>query len=273
MSGAGPPFPGIMDASFSFGPEGQCRGYFGRDVLRGLTAGIDEFHAAKARERQFRVLGSALLGAFMWLDDPELIQRIADFPYASVVITKQSRDTRQQARLDRLQELLQHSRGFPAEALPGLEYLMTHQEGEIPVVGPGSPKPRIMLPALRTIGYRRTGNGLVPILHTKMVLLGEVWWHDEDEFGIADVISFRPQRLWMASANGTASSRGNLESGLWLQDPALLREAQKFLTGLLRHSEEFDPDADLPEPDLVEPEFDDVAFADYLAAMPDEDKQ
>lgn len=106
-----------------------------------------------------------------------------------------------------------------------------------------------------------------------MVLLGEVWWHDEGEFGIADVIGFRPQRLWMASANGTASSRGNLESGLWLQDPALLREAQKSLTGLLRHSEEFDPDADLLEPDLVEPEFDDVAFAEYLAAMPDEDEQ
>ena len=102
MSGASTSLPGSMDASFAFGPEGRWRGYFGRDVLRGLIAGIDEFHAAKARERRFRVLGSALLGAFMWLDDPELVQRIADFPYASVVITKQSRDTRQQARLDRL---------------------------------------------------------------------------------------------------------------------------------------------------------------------------
>jgi hypothetical protein len=32
---------------------------------------------------------------------------------------------------------------------------------------------------------------------TKMVLLGEVWWHDEDDFGTADVIGFRPQRLWI----------------------------------------------------------------------------
>jgi hypothetical protein len=43
--------------------------------------------------------------------------------------------------------------------------------------------------------------------NTKMVLLGELWWHDEDEFGTADMIGFRPQRLWVASANGTASSR------------------------------------------------------------------
>jgi len=125
-----------------------------------------------------------------------------------------------------------------------------------------------MLPPLRAIGYRKTGNGLVPILHTKMVLLGEVWWHDEDEFGDADVIGFRPQRLWVASANGTASSRRNLEFGFWLHDPELLRQAMQFLTELLSHSEEFDPDADVLEPGLVEPDYDDAAFAEALASMP-----
>ena len=82
MSGAGPSFPGGTDASFAFGPEGRWRGYFGRDVLRGLMAGIDEFHVAKAGQRWFRVLGSALLGAFMWLDDPELVQEVRDLSLA-----------------------------------------------------------------------------------------------------------------------------------------------------------------------------------------------
>lgn len=272
MSGEGLSFPGGLDTSFTFGPDNRWRGYFGRDVLSGLISGIDEFHAVKARERRFRVLGSALLGAFLWLDDPQLVQRIADFPYACVVITKQPRDRRQQARLDTLQALLQHSGGFPAAALPELEYLVQREDGEVPVIGPGSPRPDVMLPALRTIGYRRTANRLVPILHTKMVLLGEVWWHDEDGLGnVADVTGFRPQQLWVASANGTASSRGNLECGFWLHDPALLREAQKFLTRLLRHSEDFDPDADLLEPDLVEPDYDDEAFAEAVASMPDWD--
>jgi hypothetical protein len=57
----GPSFPWGLDASFRFGPDDRFSGYFGRNVLRGLITGIDEFHAAKARERRFRVLGSALL--------------------------------------------------------------------------------------------------------------------------------------------------------------------------------------------------------------------
>ena len=273
MSSTGPAFPWGFDARFAFGPESRWTGRFGRDVLRDLVTGIDEFHAAKARERRFRILGSALLGAFMWLDDPELVQRIAEFPYACVVITKQPRDSRHQARLATLQSLLEQSRGFPASALAELDSLVQRDNGEgIPVVGPYSPKPGIMLPALRAIGYRKTGNGLVPILHTKMVLLGELWWHDEDEFGPAEVIGFRPQRLWVASANGTASSRRNLEFGFWLHDPELLRQAKRFLTELLRHSEDFDPGADALEPEFVEPDYDDAAFAEALASMPDWDE-
>lgn len=261
----GPSFPWGLDASFRFGPDDRFSGYFGRDVLRGLIAGIDEFHAAKASQRRFRVLGSALLGAFMWLDDPELLERIGGFPYASVVITKQPHGARHQARLNRLNSLLERSAGFPAAALPELEGLMPREDDEIPVVGPYSPKPNVQLPALRTIGYRRTGNGLVPILHTKMVLLGEVWWHDEDEFGTADVIGFRPERLWIASANGTTSSRANLEYGFWIYDGKLLREAKQFLARLLQHSEDFDPDADTVKPDLVEPGYDDIAMAEAAA--------
>jgi hypothetical protein len=273
MSSTDPVFPWGFDARFAFGPDDRWTGYLGRDVLRGLIAGIDEFHATKARERRFRILGSALLGAFMWLDDSELVQRIGEFPYACVVITKQPRDSRHQTRLARLQGLLERSRGFPVSALPDLDSLVRRDDdGGIPVVGPYSPKPGIMLPALRAIGYRKTGNGLVPILHTKMVLLGELWWHDEDEFGTADVTGFRPQRLWVASANGTASSRRNLEFGFWLHDPELLRQATRFLTELLRHSEDFDPEADALEPDLVEPDYDDVAFAEALASMPDWDE-
>jgi hypothetical protein len=70
-------FPRALDANFTFGPGGGQRGYFGRDALAGLIAGIDDFRVQAEREPGFRALGPAMLGAFMWLDDPELMERIA----------------------------------------------------------------------------------------------------------------------------------------------------------------------------------------------------
>lgn len=45
----------------------------------------------------------------------------------------------------------------------------------------------------------------------------------------------------------------------------LLREATRFLAALLRRSEDLDPDAHDPQPDLVEPDYDGAAFAEALA--------
>jgi hypothetical protein len=124
-----------------------------------------------------------------------------------VVITKQPRDRWQRARMDKLKPVLDRCPGFPSGALPELRDLVVREDGEVPVVGPSSPIRTPWLPELRTVGYRETGNRLVPILHAKMLLLGELWRHDEDDFGIADMTGFRPQRLWLGSVNGTASSR------------------------------------------------------------------
>lgn len=268
MDSSSTSFPEGFDAAFDFGPEGRLRGYFGRDVLRGLASGLSDFRRAAERQRRARSLGPGLLGAFLWLDDPRLIRQIADFPHACVAITKQGRGRHQLARLDKLKPLLDHGPGFPARALPELAFKVLREDGQAPVIGPSFPAPDIQLPTLRTLGYRKIGDRLVPILHTKMLLLGELWWHDEDELGgVDDVISFRPQRLWLASANGTSSSRENLEFGLWLDDPALLRQAKQFLTEVLSHSEALDPDAAHLEPELVDPVYDDAAFAEAAAAL------
>lgn len=259
------------DGDFSFGPGSRSSGYFGTDTLRRLIAGIDDFRSTAEHQAGSRTLGPAMLGAFMWLDDPELLQRIADIPYASVVITKQPRNKHQQARLNKLKPLLEHGPGFPARALPELHDLMLREDGKAPLIGPSTPQPDLLLPAIRTIGYRKASNRLVPILHTKMLLVGELWWHDEDALGhVADVIGFSPKRLWLSSANGTESSRGNLEFGVWLDDPSLLHKAKQFLGWVLSHSEDLDPDADGLEPELVEPAYDDEAFAEAIAFLADE---
>jgi hypothetical protein len=49
--------------------------FFGRNVLKGLTDGIDDFiRDPEGRWKRTRSLGPALLGSAMWIDDPELIE-------------------------------------------------------------------------------------------------------------------------------------------------------------------------------------------------------
>jgi hypothetical protein len=52
-----------------------------------------------------------------------------------------------------------------------------------------------------------------------------------------------------------------------VRDPALLRAAEDFIPGVLAHSENFDPAADTPRPDLVDPSYD-AAFAEVADAEP-----
>jgi hypothetical protein len=86
-----PSFSSAFNSRFTFGKAANLTGQFGTGVLDSLIEGIDDFCAAAASERPSpRRLGPAMLGAFMWLDDPELLARIADFPHACVAFTKQS---------------------------------------------------------------------------------------------------------------------------------------------------------------------------------------
>ncbi|MET7551531.1 hypothetical protein ABZS94_38590 [Streptomyces sp. NPDC005500] len=268
-----------MDSSFSnqFDVQAVLEGgkhpvQFGTNVLAGLVEGIDRFRLDLEQQQRSRSLGPAMLGAFLWVDDAELLQRIAEFPSACVVVSKQARGKYHAERLRKVAEAVKDAAGFPAWALSELEELRFRQGGKAPVLGPGSPQERIRLPALRALGYRKAGKHLVPILHTKMLLLGELWWHDEDALGgVADVTGFTPHRLWLGSANGTGSSRRSLEFGLWLEDPGLLKAAQRFLVEVLAQSEDLDPDSDDLTPDLVVPDYDDEAMWEAMAALADYD--
>ncbi|MEV5862148.1 hypothetical protein AB0L83_20830 [Streptomyces sp. NPDC052071] len=252
--------------------DGKRPVQFGTNVLVGLIGGIDKFRRDLEQQRRSRSLGPAMLGAFLWVDDAELLQRIAEFPAACVVVSKQPRGKYHAERLRKVAEAVKDAAGLPTWAFSELEELRFHRDGKAPVLGPGSPQERVRLPALRTLGYRKAGNHLVPILHTKMLLLGELWWHDEDALGgVADVTGFTPHRLWLGSANGTGSSRRSLEFGLWLDDPGLLKAARRFLTEVLAQSENLDPDSNDLTPDLVVPDYDDEAMWEAMAALADHD--
>ncbi|MET9357409.1 hypothetical protein ABZY14_31205 [Streptomyces sp. NPDC006617] len=224
---------------------------FGTNVLADLVDGIDEYRHELEQQRRSRSLGPGMLGAFLWVDDTELLRRIAEYPSACVVVSKQPRSPRSLEKLRKVADAVKEASGFPARALPHLEGLRLHEDGAAPVVGPGSASPDIQLPALRSLGYRKAGEHLVPILHTKMLLLGD-------------------SRLWLGSANGTKSSRRSLEFGLWTQDPGLMDAAQKFLAEVVAQSEELDPDSNTLTPDLIEPDYDDEEMWEALTALTDD---
>ncbi|APU15307.1 hypothetical protein UA74_16305 [Actinoalloteichus fjordicus] len=270
-------FPTGFDHRFLGLLAGTDKAFFGLDVLRGLVDGINDHRREHDTDKPFRTLGPALLGAFLWLDDNELIQSIANYSAACVVVSKQQaatgkRSDKQRRTFDKLRAVCDNGNGFPTRACPELTDLAPGHNGRPVVVGPHDAPFEIDVPVFRSIGPRRVGNHLVPILHTKMVLLGHLWWHDEGADGhVEDVIGFTPQKLWLASANGTTSSRRNLEFGLWLTDPDLLEATRAFLTCVIRHSEDIDPSSDLFDPEFDSVEFDDEAMAEAAAELAGDD--
>jgi hypothetical protein len=134
---------------------------------------------------------------------------------------------------------------------------------------PSTPPYRAPIPTFRALGFRRGRSyKFPPILHAKLALVGELWWHDEDELGgVADVVGFEAIRLWVSSANFTNSSRRNIEFGFWTEDPALLKGTERFLTRLMGSSEALDTDSDHFDPELLPIEFDDDAMWEAWQAL------
>ncbi|MEU6381659.1 hypothetical protein [Streptomyces sp. NPDC046909] len=247
--------------------------YFGTDVLTGLVTGMDDFLTdPDGRWKQYRSLGPAVLGCVPWLDDPALLNAIDRFPSACVVVTKQELKKRGREKFERLKQYAQQGNGFPADVFAEMTELVSRHDGPPPVIGPYAPRTEgLLIPSIRSFGFRKTGGRPVPLIHAKMFLLGHLWWHDEDgsPAGVADVTGFTPKRLWLGSTNGTESSRLGLEFGVWLDDPDLLADAEQFLVKVMRSSEGIDPDDDLFEPEYVSVGYDDEAFYDAMGNVED----
>jgi hypothetical protein len=81
------------------------------------------------------------------------------------------------------------------------------------------------------------------------------------------VFFFRPARLWAGSANWTVNARRSWEFGLWTDDPGLLGHATESVLQLLASSEPPGSVTATPTPDLLPVDYDDAAFAAYLAEV------
>jgi hypothetical protein len=268
MDPESPAFPPEFDDEFPVGPRGGNRAFFGRNVLRGLIDGIDDFVELRhERWRTFHSLGPVLLGSAMWIADRQLIDKLAELAGACIVVPKQGRSADDRWRLRPLQVVNEQTPGLPIEPFADLHGLAPRVDGAAAVVGPHDAMDDAIVPTIRTIGYRQP-DARPPIIHAKLALLGHIWWTDEHPSGMTgEWRGFTPRRLWVSSANFTFASRRSLEFGYWTEDPALLAGAERFLLRLIRHSEQLDPDADALDPELAPVDFDDTAMADALAEL------
>lgn len=235
---------------------------FGLDVLDRL---IQDLKVAAQMRRTDRAWGPGVLGCAMWMDDPELIEVLAQMANACVVVTKQPRRRYDDARTDPLKALAL-STGLAQQAYHELSDLAPLVDGSPALVGPWHRAwDDNEIGAVREVGFRKVGNHLVPIVHAKIMLLGQMYWTDEHPSGhVVDLIGFRPQRLWIGSANFTKSSRSSLEMGIWTTDPDVLAAARQWLLSLVAISEPLGTGSDSIQPELVPVEYDHDAMIEYM---------
>lgn len=238
---------------------------FGLDVLSTLVAGLEEELAAPPG---FRSLGKAVLGCAMWMNDPELIDVLDRMTNVCVIVRKQARNRYGQPDVVKLKELAKNN-GLSQRAFPELAELAPRGEGGEPaLVGPFGPDHSDgVISAVRELGFRSVArNQLVPMVHAKILLVGELWWHDEHPSGYsADLMGFRPHNLWVGSPNFTTNSRSSLEMGMWTTDPDLLTAARKWLLTLVEMSEPLGSGPDHLEPEYLPVGYDDAAIREYMA--------
>lgn len=249
-----------------WGADGTSRAWFGGNVIDGLCESLDE-HLARPRPRRLEAR-PAVVGCVPWFNSRAVQDRLLRMGGCCIVIDKGAKA--------RPQELISGGRPLP-NVLPGLD--MTVPDGEGPtLLGPHSELPGHLLGPVRLAGWQRAERGrLKPLLHTKILVLGEVAWYryGPDDSPYSEELGFRAEAVWWGSANWTDASRDHLEMGTYSTDVALADEALRFVSKVVEFSEPIDSMFIQPEPNLVPVDFDDAAMAeayeDYRLGDPDDD--
>jgi hypothetical protein len=167
-------------------------------------------------------------------------------------------------------DLARRDLGLAQRILPRglIEMAPADAHGDAPVIGPSSRMPgeNLMLGPVRVLGWHKQANSgdYLPILHTKLLLLGySELLEGLGEFG-EDIERLVPVETWLGSANWTRSSRSSLELGLWSSDLGLGKAVLEYLIALIKFSEPHDSPKTFPEPELIAAVWDDAAFAEYM---------
>lgn len=203
------------------------------------------------------------IGMVPWLTHPEVARLLARLDGMCVIVDKGQRS---QALAGQLNE---DGHSLPAAWL-GLDYLgAPDADGRPPLIHPSSgsmPGEETLVGPVRSAGFRLRQRD-APLVHAKMLVLCHT---DQLDYGEGwDGRYLRPVKVWLGSANWTANAPAHLEFGLWSSDPELVRASLEFLRDVVRVSEPFGSTAPRPEPEFVDADWDDDAFAE--AALQDDD--
>ncbi|MFD2422395.1 hypothetical protein [Amycolatopsis pigmentata] len=180
-----------------------------------------------------------------------------------IVITKGANDLRA------AQALHANGHALPTSYLPGFDEVgLVRPDGQRPIIGPNGVAGESLdeLGPVRRAGWR--GDKSAPLIHAKLLVLGDAWGYDADENGEwGPQFRFRPSRAWLGSANWTQGAVDHLEFGLWTGEQQLVEHTFQFLLDMLKFSEPLETTHDNPQPELGDAEWDDDAFAEYFAEM------
>lgn len=241
----------------TWGPGGEARVWFGGQILDGLCTVIDEHLAATGGR-------SAAIGCVPWLTSEAVVDRLAELNSLCVVIDKAQGSRKAIARLmDEAYEEGEYMNGFPNAAISGLAGLIPANDGERVVVGPYTPREVVehVIDPVRTLGWRdrKSDN---PIVHAKMLVLGEIDWPTyETPYGTDEGSPrYTPQTVWLGSANWTEGSANHLEFGIVSRDAELLEAATDFVADVIAFSEPLGSSCAGPEPNMLGYEVDDAAM-------------
>jgi hypothetical protein len=225
-------------------------------VVDGLVSVIDEHIAAIRSGYQRGLVGPSAMGCVPWLTSGPVLDRLAALAGCCIVISKAASRTAASA-------LAVADNGLP-NVSSGLRDLAPMEDRQPVVVGPGSRMPEHDLGPLRIAGWGKGKGRAAPLMHAKLLVLGELRWA-EDVIGGGEELFFFSRSVWGEARTGRKGSANNLEIALWSDDKTLVEQSKSFVESVIEFSEPWDSTAESPDPNLRTVEFDDEAFAEYLA--------
>ena len=203
-------------------------------VLDSLVEGVVAFATRPQVSTYRRWSMSAAIGCVPWMNNERLTASLATLGGCFIMIDKGANDVRA------VHALQSSGHALPTMYLPGFDEVgATAADGRAPVIGPwgmsgGSPPEE--LGPVRVAGWR--GDRKAPLVHAKLLVLGDAWGYDNDEDGEwGPQNRFRPVRAWLGSANWTRGATDHLEFGLWVDEPKLVDHTFSFLLDVLKFSE------------------------------------
>jgi len=229
------------------------------DLIDGVVAFASQPHESSHRRWSM----PAAIGCVPWMSHERMTAALATLGGCCIVITKGANDLRA------AQALYVNGHALPTLYLPGFDEVgLVRPDGQRPIIGPSGMAGESLdeLGPVRRAGWR--GDRSAPLIHAKLLVLGNAWGYDNDEDGEWGLqFRFRPRRAWLGSANWTQGAAEHLEFGMWTDESQLVEHTFQFLLDMLKFSEPLDTANDHPYPELLDAEWDEVAFTEYLADM------